>query len=76
MLSNLCFQKSNITGKWNFQNLKLGLEVFLNFFPCVYISNQGNVKKFTVIRIEIIPLRSIANAQNVLSFVISYHSTD
>ena len=50
--------------------------MFLNFFPCVYISNQGNVKKFTVIRIEIIPLRSIANAQNVLSFVISYHSTD
>ena len=34
MLSKI--QYSQAAGDWNFQNLKLGLEVFLNFFPCVY----------------------------------------
>ena len=43
-LSRQCFQICAVkiqyhqaTGYWNFQNLKIGLEVFLNFSPCVYI---------------------------------------
>ena len=39
-------QYQQATGDCNFQNLKLGLEVFLNFFPCVYISQGLSETKF------------------------------
>ena len=29
-------------GNWNFKNMKLGLEVFLNFFPCEYKLTKGS----------------------------------
>ena len=43
MLSNVCCQKFNITRLrviGFFLNLNIGLEVFLNLFPCVYIKEQ------------------------------------
>ena len=42
MLSNVCCQKCNITIRviGFFLNLKIGLEVYLNFFPCVYMKGE------------------------------------
>ena len=31
-------QYHQVTGNWNIQNLKLELEVFLNFFSCVSLT--------------------------------------
>ena len=42
VLSKIQYRQA--TGYWNFTNLKLGLEVFLNFFPCVYF--LGGCKGF------------------------------
>ena len=46
MVSNVCSQKPNIASILVirvFQKFKLGPEVFLNFFPCVYLRKTGDL---------------------------------
>ena len=39
MLSKTQYRQA--TDNWNFSNLKIGLEVFLNFFACVYFKDEA-----------------------------------